>query len=301
MRVFFAFGVLLAAPALLRAQQPDVRATIEGAPKQLALSGSMRVTLVIEGPKPLQVELPKQLLTADANATWRIRPVGPSSVVPMPDNREQWRQVYRLDPYTDGNPVVVGFNPVTVNGRTVSWPSVEVEVMRQVGDPDKTPPRAPVGVEEPPEFTVCPPRYEPILPCVAGLVGLVCVAIVLWWRFTRRPKPVPPDESARDALAKLLTAPALGPETAEQVAAILRQFVERRFAILATKLTTAELLAMARAAGWTAEQADPLGALLDECDRAKFAGDVPDDDGHRRLVRLATDWINDVGRPVGPG
>ena len=303
----FAFAVVLAWPASLRAQQPDIRANVEGAPTQVALSGWMRVTLTLEGPKPLRVELPEQLLTADANGIWGIRSAGPVELVPVGTDRELWRRVYRITPYPPptGDPAgkrAVIFNPVKVNGQSVTWKPIEVEVTKSVGDLNTTPPRAPVGVEEPPPPPTRPPPRVSVLQWVAfAAVFLVVLAVVTAWALSRRPKPVPPHDRALAALTKVLSAHALGAEALERVAMILRRFIEQRGAISATKLTTTELLAAAREQGWPVEQTDALRAILDECDRAKFAGDVPDDDGCRRLVALAVDWVYDVGRPVGPG
>ena len=293
--------VLAALASPLRAQQPDIRATVEGAPKKLALSESMRVTLVLEGPKPLRVELPKQLLTADANVAWRIRPEGAPKITPAGEGREQWRQVYRLDPYAEGAPLAASFSAVTVNGQSMTWPRIEVEVRKSVGELATTPPRAPVGVEEPREVPTSSPTWSPwpLVACAAAVIVALVSLVVLVRR--RRAKPIPPHEQAGAALAKLLAADALGAVEVERLATILRRFVEGRFAIPATKLTTTELLAAAREQGWPVEQADALRLVLDECDRAKFAGDVPDHDGCRRLVALAVDWVNDVSRPVGPG
>ena len=298
--------MLLASPALL-AQAPDVRANIEGAPAHVALSGWMRVTLTLEGPKPLRVELPDQLLTADADGIWGIRPAGPVELAPVGADRERWSRAYRVAPYPPptGDPAgkrAVSFNPVTVNGQKVTWKSIEVEVTKSIGDLATTPPRKPVGVEEP-----LPPPDRPaqrsLLAWIAGaVIGLVlAAALVAVFARKRRAKPVSPHDRALSALAKVLAAKPLGAEAAERVATILRRFVEQRLALPATKLTTTELLAAAREQGWPVEQADALRAVLDECDRAKFAGDAPDDDGCRGLVARAVEWVNDVGRPVGPG
>jgi hypothetical protein len=216
----------------------------------------------------------------------------------VPNGRERWQQVYRLDPYTEGAPLVVSFSPVTVNDSKVTWPTVPITVTRTVSEATATAAR-PVT---PPEDVPLPPRPAPAeVPAWVFALGPVCVVLlmVVWVR-GRRPRPVPPDEWARAALTKLAAGGLDGGEIAERVAAILRTFVERRFLIPAPTLTTAELSVAADKQGWPVEQAEPLGALLDECDRAKFAGDVPDDDGCRRLVRLAVDWVNHVGRPAGP-
>lgn len=298
-RLSLVAALLLLAPALLQAQRADIRATAEPDKTTVPYSGHLHVTLALEGPAPLRVKLPDQVLTADADGAWRIRPVGAAEIRPTANGREQWAQTYRLDPFADSTPLVASFSPVTVNGQEVTWPSVTVNVTRSVA------PETPPQWVTPPEDVPPPPSQPPApsaLPWVAGAVGLMCVAVLAAaMRRARRPKPVPPWEWALAALAKLEEADAVGAEAVEQVAAIVRTFVERRFAVPATKLTTGELLAAAREQGWPVEQTDPLGALLDECDRAKFAGDVPDDDGCRRLIRVAVDWLNDVGRPAGPG
>jgi hypothetical protein len=292
-------------PAQLRAQPPMIDARAEADRKGAALSDSVRVTLTLEGPAPLVVELPKQLLTADADQAWRIRPEGDAARTPLTNGRERWVQTYRLDPYTVGAPLRATFNPVRVNGRPVTWPAVEVVVRKTVGevDPASAASKTQVtGVEDPPAPPPPPPRASP-WPWVAGAVALVVLAAgVAAWRLAGRPKPVPPGEWALAALAKLEAGDAATPqaraEVVERVAMILRTFVERKFAIPATKLTTAELAAAAGEQGWPVEQADPLRVLLEESDRAKFAGDVPDDDRCRGLVRDAVDWVHDVCRPV---
>jgi hypothetical protein len=196
--------------------------------------------------------------------------------------------VYRLDPYTEGA-LIVSFNPVTVNGQQVTWPPVAVTVTKTVASEDKA---RPVTPPEDVPISPPPPSRVPVGMWVVVAVGQLClvVAIVVWAR-KRKAKPVPPAEWALAALAKLEASELTGAEAVERVAAILRRFIERRFAIPATKLTTAELSAVAGEQEWPVERAEPLGAILDACDRAKFAGDVPADGG-RQLVRLAVDWVN---------
>jgi hypothetical protein len=295
--------VLIALFPLRGAAQPaPIHTDAKADRTEITLAQSVRITLTVEGPAPLRVELPATLLTADANAAWRIRPDPPGSkaeVKPVGPGRERWQQVYRLDPYAEGKPLVASFSPVTVNGHTVSWEPVPITVTKTVGDPATTPPRPPVGPEEPPP----PPRAPPIEHFslwAAVLIGVVCVVVlVVALTRVRKVKPVPPGAWALAQLARLKATG--GAETVERVAAVLRTFVERRFAIPATKLTTGELAAAAREQGWPVEHAEALRALLDECDRVKFAGDLPDDDGCRRLTRRAVDWVNDVGRPAEPG
>jgi hypothetical protein len=294
-------ALLLLIASVARAQQPAIHTDAKVDRTEIALAQSVRVTLAIEGPAPLRVDLPKTLLTADANTAWRIRPDPPASkpeVKTAGPGRERWQQTYRLDPYLPSDALRASFNPVTVNGQQVTWDPVTVKVTKTVGDVATTPPRPPTGTEEPPP----PPEktdHNTFPVWAAVMVGLACVAVVGAIVFrARKAKPVPPHEWALARLAKLENKN--GAEAVEQIAATLRSFVERRFAIPATKLTTAELTAAALDQGWPVEQTEPLRTILDECDRAKFAGDLPDEDGCRRLVRLAVDWVNHVSRPAEP-
>ncbi len=296
-------GAALLFPAALRAQPADVVARAEVSPLAVKLSQSVRLTLALEGPAPLRVELPKQLLTDDADGIWRIQPSGEAEVKPLPNGRQRWQQVYRLAPYPSGT-LRVTFNPVTVNGQPVTWREVVVTVTRTgAADAPLPEPHAVTAVEDLPDTKFPPPRTSRVWAVVAGAFAFALVALVVplvMWRRARRAKPVPPDEWARAALAELATSRAPGGVIAERVAAILRRFVERRFAIPATKLTTAELSAATVQQGWAVEEAEALRVLLDQCDRAKFAGDAPDNDGCRRLIAAAVDWVNDVSRPRGP-
>jgi len=299
-RLALVAGVVLLLSPFLQAQPRGIRANAEADKKTVTLSDSVRITLTIEGPAPLRVEPPKQLLSADAHAAWRIRSEGSAVLTPLPEGREQWRQVYRLDPYIPGE-LLVTFAPFTVNDQLVGGPALAVNVTKTVAEADPNAARPVTPPEDVPP-PIIPPTQPLVLPWIAAAVGLMCVLVVLAARLrSRRAKPIPPGEWALTELTKLEASGASNAETVERIAEIVRALVERRFAIPATKLTTAELLAAAAQQGWPVEQADPLRGMLDECDRAKFAGDIPNDDGCRRIVRVARDWVNHFGGAGGPG
>ncbi|MCI0701646.1 MAG: hypothetical protein L0241_11240, partial [Planctomycetia bacterium] len=68
-------------PAPLFAQQPVIHADAKDYPKRpVALSEPVHVTLTLEGPAPLVVELPKQMLADASHAIWRIRAEGPATI-----------------------------------------------------------------------------------------------------------------------------------------------------------------------------------------------------------------------------
>ncbi len=305
MRLALALLTLFSCPLAARAQ-PAVVATATADSANITYANFAHVTLTIDGPAPLVVEVPKELLTPETGIVWRAQPVGGAARETLPDGRERWRLVVRVRAYPPlvgeaGGTRHVAFNPIPVNGKPVTFDAVSFEVVARKGmdDPTKTPLRLPVGTEDPPPAIDEPPAEFPVW--VAVVLALACAAVLgMVLLRPRKTPPVPPLEWALARLAKLEAAPP-DEELVEEVAEVLCGFVERRFAIPATKLTTTELGSAAREQGWPVEQAEALRALLDECDRAKFAGDVPDDDGCRRLVRLAVDWVNDVGGAAGPG
>jgi hypothetical protein len=136
----------------------------------------------------------------------------------------------------------------------------------------------------------------PVTPWAAAILGLGCVAVLVALRLRRQgAKPIPPHAWARAQFAELGTT---GAATVDRVAAVIRVFVERRFAIPAPKLTTGELAGAAREQDWPLEQVEELRSLLEECDRVKFAREVPDDDRCRRLVQRAVEWIDLIARPT---
>jgi hypothetical protein len=271
---------MIAVVLLALAQPPAVRADATADRAACTLSESVRVTLSLEGPAPLRVEVPKMLLTADADSAWRVRPDGAPTLTPLPNNRERWEQRLRLDPYVEGAPLVASFAPVKANGAPVTFPAIRVTVEKKVGANTAV---LPVTPPEDPPAPPDVPRANP-LPYIAAAVALVCFALaVVVWKRAQRVPPVPPLERA---LADLSRA-----DSFERVSAVLRTFLERQHGVPASKLTTNELFAAPAVLQWPAERAAALRELLDECDRAKFTGDVPDDASRADLARRAAEWL----------
>src|SRR5262249_53342534 len=135
---------------------------------------------------------------------------------------------------------------------------------------------------------------------VSVAVALLVVLVAVFWHLRRRPPPVPPREWALGAFDRLERDGVSGAAFVERVAAILREVIDRRFGIPAPGRTTPELLVAAERADGPGEEADALRGILDRCDRAKFAGDVPDDDGCRDLLARCRQWVDDVS-PASPG
>jgi hypothetical protein len=283
----------------LHAQPANVTATAKADTTRMMLSENTRVTLSVEGRVPLRVELPAKLLTADANRAWRIRPVAAATVTQLPNERERWEQVYRLDPIAVGE-LAVRFSPATVNGNETDWPLIVITVNKTLEDANPASARPVTTIED---VALIPPVEDrsPVL-WVVSIVAVAC-AIVAGVAFTRkRPVPAsPPAEWAMAELAQLQPTEDNGLHIAERIAAIVRTFVERRDTIPATKLTTAELANATHALGWPRERIDTLLELLNECDLAKFANTAPTRDRCEQLLtsvrRIVTEVSHDGQHP----
>jgi hypothetical protein len=136
-------------------------------------------------------------------------------------------------------------------------------------------------------------------PLYLGAAVVFLVAVIAWlvYRWRGRPEPAiaaapppPPHEVAAKALADLarrrLPQEGLFVEHYTTLAAIVRTYVEQRFAVRAPEMTTEEfLVTSARDARLAGAHRSLLGQFLRECDLVKFARHVPAIvDGERALA-----------------
>ena len=137
-----------------------------------------------------------------------------------------------------------------------------------------------------------------------GLAVLVLVGLYLYLR-TRRTKDrkeLSPDEIALAELARLqaLMNPAQALNYADQLAEILRRYVEARFLIRSTRQTTREfflgLTRNSQAVAAIKEHQDHLQECLEQCDMAKFAHCVPDRQGMETMEQAVRGFIEATGQ-----
>jgi uncharacterized protein DUF4381 len=276
-------------PSLALAQASDISVAATADRKNIELSESLAVTLVIEGPAPLRVELPKQLLVPEAERDWKIQTVGQPILSRVDANRERWVQVFRLDPFDYGQSMAVVFAPVRVNGREVAGAGFQITVEDPRIEPKATGSMRVTGLEQ------LPPQASSggthLWWWLALLIPLIAASIAAW-RLRKSPKPLPPREWALVAFTALERDFPDGQTLVTAIAAVLRSLIERQFGIPAPKLTTEELLTRIDQSAWPVEHTDPLRRLLEECDRAKFAADVPDHDGCQLLLTQSREWVD---------
>jgi hypothetical protein len=279
---------VLASTAL--AQPSQVFPFVSVQPDRILLSGSTQLTLAIEGPAPLRVDLPKEaekLLTSESATVWQIRPLGKTKITPLDGGRERWEQKFRLSPFVPGEKLTTAFAPLKVlaggqlNSQEILFPSKDVRVQTTIADVKAEQARPVTGIEPLP--TVVPPEPESIgwqFAAVLGCIFAAVLIVVLIRKSRSKPPPVAPGEWAESELDRLERNHALeriaGFQAADRLAAILREFMERRFGLSATKLTTAELVVEFGKASWPVERNEEIQRILERCDLAKFAGEPPE-------------------------
>lgn len=251
-----------------------LRVTTQADRTALALSDNLAVTLTIEGPAPLRVEPPQpSWLTEDSAAIWTARVLHPPVIESLAEGQERWSVTLRLSPFVPGEALPVQFSSarVTVGGeaspRTVSWDGMEVRVYTSV-DGTVAEPRPITGWEPMP--SVISPVSEPAptdryLASFALLaLALLMLAIAAGVRKRRR-SPVDPAQAALMELDRL-DASMEPRRLADRLARLVRMFLQRRYQVPATRLTSDELdrvlAGVPQAEGWR--------RLLQVCER-RFA------------------------------
>jgi hypothetical protein len=287
--------------AAVRRGDSTARLALDAA--EVRLSGSLRLTLLIEGPAPVRVEaLPNPLIPGGA---WSARPLGGATTESAGPGRERWRQAFRVEPQRPGDPVPLAPGPLRFRaGGAVAetaiddWPALAVRVRTEVQAADPGDLRPVTGVEPAPR-PASGPRWALWLG-LALVPGLAAAAGLTWLVLRRRkPRPPTPAEAALAALGRWEAnlnpdGGAVSVEAAAALAGLLRGYVAARFGVSAPKRTTAELLARLAAEDRPdAAARGLLGEVLARCDLARFAGLPLSPDEGRALAGQARRFITD--------
>jgi hypothetical protein len=278
---------------------PAQPSSVEVDRRSMRLSESVRVTLTIQGDAPLRVDLASPL-SADSQAMWRVKRAEKPTLTAVDPKQERWSQSFELDPWVVGDPVTLSFAKAKViagNGgeQEVGWQSLDIRVSTAIAETRSDSARPVTGIEQLPPLT--PPQPESFAWIfLLGIVLVVSAMVVVGIVRRRRMKlpPPPPLEWALAEFDRMEREAASGEALADRVSAVLREFVARKFGIAAPKQTTAELLLDANRAGW------PVGldAILERCDRAKFAGDSLTTEDGRELLARSREWVEAASMPV---
>ena len=263
-----------------------VTATLVPDHQTIRLSGSLTLRATVEGPAPLRVEMPDAALSDDSAPLWEIAPLGPAQRVDLPDGQQRWIQDYKVSPFAVGPAVPLSLRDGTVaagdiiEAKAIPFPALSIRVDTKIVKIEAGEALPATGIEELPPL----PPSDPLPPGVIGfaiaVVLLLTAGIVLSLRRKPKAEPAPGEVALRalDAMTQDAEAP-------DRIAAILRAFAATRFDFPATTMTTAELA--------KAHPDGELQAILEVCDRTRFAGVVWGLKEGGAMVDRARAWVLD--------
>lgn len=273
------------------------------------LSDRVEVELSVEGPAPLRVQTPLQWLTPASQRDWGITPVGPSRQEDIGAGRERWVQRFHLEPYVARAGQVVAFAAIRVNDQDYEGPVFEATVRTHVQAGEiRIRPIAPA-----PEETEIGPAVEEA-GLRLGWRGLFWTwlallgAVLVLWQCKRRPETPTPRQWALQQWEKweVKWQSTSGSEPvescdyqvlADEMARIVRGYLEQRWGWPARCWTTAEVLAAATQAGWPVEHTHMLERLLDGCDRVRFTTHEEYGTAGQHLLAAFRAWLDTIDPP----
>ena len=265
-----------------------VTATLVPDHQTIRLSGSLTLRATVEGPAPLRVEMPGAALSDESAPLWEIAPLGPAERVDLPGGQQRWTQEYKVSPFAPGPAVPLSLGDGTVaagdalEATAIAFPALSIHVDTKIVKIEAGEALPATGIEELPPL----PPSDALPPGVVGfafaVVLLLTVGIVLSLR-RRKPKPEP---TPVEAALRAIDAISRDADTPDRLAAILRAFAAKRFDLPAATMTTAELA-----------QVNPdkeLQAILEVCDRTRFAGVVWGPEEAEAMICKVRTWVSDT-------
>ncbi len=288
------FGATTAEQRLGRA---DCRLTLDAA--KVALSGEVRLTLSIEGPAPVEVDVPHPLVNSP---DWRTRADAPQSTT-LADGRQRWQQSFHLEPFRVGD-VALALQPLRyrtgneVRDWQLVWPANNIEVTSSVKDVELGSARPVTDIDRLPPVD----QQEHSWRYVAGTIVIVVIACTVAIVLNKRRRAShqieqTPAERALKSLAAMEQNGGPSPDQLPLLADILRRFLEEQFHLAATRQTTAEFHAnLLRSTVLSAPQVEVVAELLGRCDLVKFAGAQFDAADCLVLLRQARGLVAETDR-----
>ena len=265
--------------------------------RTVALSGKRLLTVSVEGPAPLRVDLSDVPLAPASAAIWKSNAAGAASAEPTSAGRERWQRTFWLHPYSAGESVPLMPAALTVRAGTsadsrIEWErplSVRVTTDVDPADPGRLRPLAP---SEPVPAAIPTNRGDALWAAVAIAVLAGLAALIAMRRGGRRVRSAEDAvQAANRALDRLALSEAPDGDAAQELGDILRRFIEFRCLLPATRMTSSELLAaLAPANAFGTKVLAEIGQVLQAADVAKFTSSAPLVDrrtfvGLREIVR----------------
>jgi len=308
-------------PVTSTAKEGPVSLTLTVQPVELPFSDRAAISVEAVADRGVTVNLANYETAVEDGGhqfEYRLRKVGQTSAEPTPDGRLTWSQRFEMEFFLPGEYelppgtltfVEVGADTGGQNDATTPTESVrnprelKTESIKLTARPTQA---ADITPEDLKKINVLPPveLKEPTSRwwLVAVPVGLVAAAIALLL-LRRRSRDmaavieiVPAHEWARRQFAALVAEDLIGKGLVQEfyyrISAILRGYIERRYAVSAPEMTTEEFLAAT--AGdfrFASDSANDLQSFLTACDMVKYARHRPAAGEWNDLLRTAAQFV----------
>lgn len=303
-----------AAPVESVAERGPVRFAVAAGPGEVTVGQKLSLTLTAVADDGVEVQLPEPDETLGP-FTVRRRSTPPD--VPDGDTR-RWTHTYALDTFTAGDAQIPPLTLTYVDRRQEGRP-IEGEL---VSDPltimvtsvlaadeaatDFRDIKSPVDV--PVERPLSAGTLAGLLIAAAAVAAVVAGIILLRRRRRAAPveMPVPPDVWARSKLQQLAARRLLEQERFAEfyfaLSDVVRQYIERRFRIMAPEQTTGEFLRDPQTASVLGEEhRKQLGGFLRAADMVKFALHRPTVTESEAALAAAGEFVDRTAPDAGPG
>jgi len=279
------------------AERGPVKVTLRADGTTVTVGSPITVTIIVEVERGVDVEVPRY---TGALGPFRVRSAERPPDVPQ-DDRRVWTHTYRLDtfevgdleipavtvPFNDRRPVATGGEPI--EGEVITEPlPIRVESVLRDDDNEGTfrDIRGALAVPlEPKAGDDGDRRAAMITLAVIAVVTAVLAAIIVWlvrrWRAPAAPEPpVPAHEWALAELERLEREGLVGKgrylDFYSRLSGVVREYIERRFGMMAPERTTEEFLREARRSPvLNPGHQTLLASFLRAADMVKFAMYAP--------------------------
>jgi len=219
-----------------------------------------------------------------------------------------WEDVYTISTYTTGDyqvpPYRVVYRTAAGEEREAASGPLRIEVRSITQEESEA---ADIADIKPPVPIRPPGRWWIFVLAAAGLAGAVS-GVLAYVRFGRRrarpegPPPLPPHELALMELEALRRSDIVLDGDAEgfsvAVSAVVRRYVEGRFAVPALERTSEETVGALRERPEAAPHADAFEHFFDSCDLVKFGGNLFQWDDLRAVIDEAENLVRMTRSPA---
>lgn len=311
--------VAIGTPVSRTAKEGPVSLTLTVQPAELPFTQRASLTVEAVAEPGVVVTLPNYELSVaegEHQFEFRLRKLDQKAAEPLPEGKLRWFQRFEVEFFLPGEyelpPASATFTEVRLPNDSSEASSsqgladsqeLKTESIKVVAKPTQA---AEIAPEELKKIKVLPPVeiHDPISRwwyfAVPGVLALLAAAVILLRRrsceLQLACEYVPAHEWARRQIAALVADDLIGKGQVQEfyyrISAIVRGYIERRYAVSAPEMTTEEFLAAT--AGdfrFASGAATELQAFLTACDLVKYARHRPAAGEWNDLLRSAAQFV----------